>query len=144
MWLKVDNKQNKIGGFYLAMNFFIYTGCPKKNGDSEFWIFFCCVRALLYDHFQEKSTSKSKLGVFSFETNFDLLWKWSYNRALTKLQKVENSKSPFFWGHPVLERAFQCSLKAIRDNIWIWNVRHIKMFNILLTIFAPLIRMIKE
>ena len=73
----------------------------QKNGDLEFLPFFSCVRARLYDNFQKKSTSKSKLGVFSFHMNVDLFLKWSYNRALTKLKKDENSKSPFFWGHPV-------------------------------------------
>ena len=41
----------------------------QKNGDLEFLTFSSFVRARLYDHFQKKSTLKSKLGVFSFHTN---------------------------------------------------------------------------
>ena len=79
---------------YCTKLYFIYR-VSQKNGDLEFLTFSCCVRAQLYDHFRKKSTLKSNLGVFIFHTNVDLFLKWSYNRALNKLQKFENSKSPF-------------------------------------------------
>ena len=61
-----------FNSMYTTKTFKTLTGCPQIKGDLEFLTFCSGVRARLYDQFQNKSTFKLKLGVYSSHINVDL------------------------------------------------------------------------